>query len=460
MTASLRGTLPLAMPLVSEREHACAGCLNGSCFHRQPEAARRFMREMGSGSEAPSSECAPGASAYEPAPLLSSLAPWIERGQARYRATIRRLIGLLRPELLPLLDRASGDPYLEPFVFLHFSSGRTGERLLQPFAGYTTGDGGRFETSVVTDRNGNLHLPRLGVIRTPLPEARLDLRFSEERKDPVVTRSGFPLESSFAQSHMIAETSIELCPAHTPLLDSVFVNQRGETIPVAIEHPARRMQPALDRAFRLLHRLYPELHSAFASVLRLVVIFEAGGLNSFATPAAHGAVFLNAALGDDEVFLIEDLSHQGGHVLFSAATADAPSYFEVEPEASISTFHHRLDDRSVYVLLHGVFTEALMAQTLDAALTQRVFHGRQLDELRGRLAFTMRRFAADLQTVALPGILNERGLLLLRVLLDIYVDIARRRAELVLHSDFSNQTYNFSYARYLELNPPGGTGHE
>jgi hypothetical protein len=214
------------------------------------------------------------------------------------------------------------------------------------------------------------------------------------------------------------------------------------------------MRTQLDRAFALLRGLHPELYRSLLSVLRTVVIFDGQGLNSFATPAAHGAVFINADLGDTEVFLLEELSHQGGHVLFSAATVNAPSYFDIGPETPVASFTQRRDDdRSVYVVLHGVVTEAWMAQTLDTALSRRVACGVHLHELQGRLAFTLRRFAADLQTIALPGILNDRGLSLLRVLLATYLDIARPRAELVRRADFSNQSYNFSYARYAELNP-------
>jgi hypothetical protein len=452
MVTSLSGDLPLARPLHSDVAHACAGCLNGSCYHRQTETARRFASELGSGGEGPAlSPTAPASGEFD---LLSMLAPWVTGGQERYRTTIRRLIELTQPDLVPLLDTCAGDPYLEPHAFLHFAAGHTGEGLGQAVLGYAARDRRGIEITVVTDHQGVAFLPPATLIRTGKSNTQLQLNWPADEDRPVVSTLGAPVPFTIEPVPAIAGTSIVLYPVRTPLLDTVFVDLYGEPVPIAIERPAQHMRMRLDHGFALLRDLHPELHRLLLSVLRLVVIFEGEGLNSFATPAAHGAVFINAALGDTEVFLLEELSHQGGHVLFSAATANAPSYFEVSPETPVATFtKHRTDDRSVYVVLHGVVTEALMAQTLDAALSKRVVCGAQLHELQGRLAFTLRRYAADLQTIALPGILNDRGLALLRMLLAGYLDIARSRSELVRQADFSNQAYNFSYSRYAELNP-------
>jgi len=255
----------------------------------------------------------------------------------------------------------------------------------------------------------------------------------------------------------VGKTTIELCRYHVPLLDRCFVGADGQAAAVDITDAATAHASHLTKALTTLHRVWPALHEAIVGVVRLVVIFRADGVNSFATTAAHGTAFLNAALGDDEVFFLEDLAHQCGHVIFSAATVKAAENFVVAPTTLMRVFNEqRTDERSVYVALHGVFTEALIAKCLDACMTNGIFSGRQHHELQGRLAFILQRFAADLRNFATPGILSTKGEELLHALREVWRDISVRRTELVTAAAMSNQGYNFSYQRYVELNL--GTG--
>jgi hypothetical protein len=190
-----------------------------------------------------------------------------------------------------------------------------------------------------------------------------------------------------------------------------------------------------------------------AQTVRRLVLFSAEGMNSFATTAAHGTAFINVALGDNELFFVEDLAHQCGHVIFSAASAEAGEDFVVPPSTPISLFNNQPDDqRSVYVVLHGVFTEALMAKCLDSCLSERIFEASHEHELRGRLAFILRRFGADLRNISGTGILSSRGEDLVRALYAVWTEIMRRRKEITDSCDFSAQGYNFCYRTFVEQN--------
>ncbi len=249
------------------------------------------------------------------------------------------------------------------------------------------------------------------------------------------------------------DTTIELCRHYVYLLEHCFTGTGRSAVSIDVEAAATAHIEHLAKAFETLRHIWPALHEAINGVVRLIVVFRAEGLNSFATPAAHGTAFLNAALGDDEVFFLEDLAHQCGHVIFSAATIDAAEIFVVSPDTPMAVFSgQQADERSVYVALHGVVTEAFMAICLDRCLAEELFVGRQRHELQGRLAFILKRFTLDLRNFASRDMLRTRGEELLEDLREVWMDIVARRAQLVGTTDMSNQGYNFSYQRYAELN--------
>jgi len=114
----------------------------------------------------------------------------------------------------------------------------------------------------------------------------------------------------------------------------------------------------------------------------------------------------------------------------------------------------RADRRSLYVALHGLVTEGLMLACLDRCLSGSLVAGEQRHELAGRLAFIATRLGADMTTMRRLGVLSPKGAMLCAAITCVLVDVLARRHHLLIHAVFSNQSYNFDYERYVELNPP------
>jgi hypothetical protein len=93
-----------------------------------------------------------------------------------------------------------------------------------------------------------------------------------------------------------------------------------------------------------------------------------------------------------------------------------------------------------------------MAKCLDACLTEKVFDASRQHELQGRLAFIMRRFAADLRNISRSGILSTQGEDLVHALYVVWTEIMIRRREMIDACDFSGQSYNFCYRTFAEQN--------
>ena len=126
----------------------------------------------------------------------------------------------------------------------------------------------------------------------------------------------------------------------------------------------------LANAFALIARLLPEYGRLVLDVTRQVSLHRGDHPNFVRLLAAHGAVFLNTPEAPQVPFFVEDLAHQCGHMIFSAATHERERWFAVDHQTPMSVYNNLrpADDRSVYVVLHGVFTEAAMIDLLDRLL--------------------------------------------------------------------------------------------
>jgi len=385
--------------------------------------------------------------------LLRELEGQVAHGQDELGATVRRLVQLTRPDLEEALSDSS-NWFLEPMAFLHFSAGQRGRGLDQVFAGYMPFAAHRpTPWPARSGAEGHVYVPRLGYLATGLPSEWIEIVM--EPSGQTIQSAGLTQTASnhnFRPSQLIPGTEIELLRHPVAWVERCFAEQEpGPTFDI---RSTANEESKLAKAFALLRTVCPTLARLLEQVLRLVVVFRGERCNSFATTAAHGAVFLNEALGRDEIFLMEDIAHQGGHVLFTAATLDTSKLFSVSPSTPVRDWSgDARDPRSVYVALHGVFTEALMACCLDAAAAACVFAGEQEHELEGRLAFILKKLACDRRTLLKPGILSSRGQFIVQAISSLCDIVSANWIPLLRTANMSNQNYNFDYGSYAALNP-------
>lgn len=210
------------------------------------------------------------------------------------------------------------------------------------------------------------------------------------------------------------------------------------------------------RAFAILRSAAPKIHAEISRVTRRIVAFQARDRDSFASFSAHGAVFLCVPEPPSEVFFVEDLAHQCGHVLLNAMTLDKQTLFAVDPDASLRRILGRPGEtRTLYELFDGVFTESLMSLCLEACTEELETSARQAHERRRRLAFLMRRFEADLSSLRalrFLSLLQARGLAMLEEFQSVFDEVLAASDSSLWDFDFCNQPYAFDYARFAARN--------
>jgi hypothetical protein len=373
---------------------------------------------------------------------IGPVAAAVPDGHARYAAASRALVGRLH--------RSTGgtpglEAFTEPLVFAALSGPDPTAWLDQLLCGYRGSVAG---TSVRTAPDGSVYVPGVGTWSGMAPGRTLVARRIGGSPGIGVYDGDERVDASFEPPAAIGETNAELFPGGHPLLARLYGSAAprfGGLVDVHREH--------VERAFAVIAALMPAYNDLICQVTRKVVLHSGERPNSFATPAAYGALFVNTALGEDEVFLVEDLVHQGGHVLFSAAAFDRERWLQVDPDTPLSAAGSDPSERrTLYVALHGLFTEMAIVDVLDRWTTRADLRGEQAHELRGRLAFALRRLAADVATLAAVDGLAVDGQRLVTAVTTRCLEVAGRRPGL-RHARLENQGYNFSPRRYAQLNP-------
>jgi hypothetical protein len=388
------------------------------------------------------------------ASFVRILDEWVPPNQAYLARSAAQLIGGWAQ-----VEAAGGShALLEPLVLAWLTSPTHRLDLASLLLGALPPNHHSDELSVIADDAGVVELPGLGQFPGNTAGEELSLR-RLGRDRVIVRRDGRRrggTEVTLRPIPMVPDTRAVLAATAHPLLKRFYRDGTGRP-PAIVETSTEthRHAESVTEAFSLLSRTVPRLHAHLVEAVRRVTVHRAGLVHSFATPAAHGAVFLAAADDDTEIGFVEDLVHQGGHVLCTAMTVDRDVFFKVPAETSLADITGIVDEtRSLYEAFHGVFTEGAMILTLHRLLDLVGLTPRQVHEARGRLGLIASRTAADLAIVCRPGLFTDEGLRILAFCRTALIETIDRRRDELIALDLTGQPYAFSYAAFAARNPP------
>lgn len=377
----------------------------------------------------------------------------LDDGRQHMAEAMKSLLYHADPVLFETLDFYDDASFLEPMLFSYFQAPDPTISLGQILFGAIAAEKRPLRTAVRSDHEGIIYLPNYGYFLTDHRDAYLDLEWDPQLQRASLSANGSEVAFRFEDILRVTGTLIEVYRYPHPLLNRFHVNEEGTAVTpcyVPLQHLKH-----LDNAFDAIRTLYPQYYDALLQTVRGIVVFSNQEVNSFATFAAHGVAFLNTeSESRDEIFFIEDLLHQCGHVVCSTLTFRKQDYFVVDPDVSLGRLTgNPNENRSLYVTFHGVFTETAMNQCLYRCLGSGMYTGQQEHELLGRLAFIHLRNRLDLENISYPQVYAEPGLSLLRIFVQSFREVHENIRERVAGLDLSGQHYNFSYARFVALNP-------
>lgn len=371
-------------------------------------------------------------------------------GQLELAELVRGLVRRNAPEVYEALDSATSAPWLEPSLFAWFTYPVSQLDLRQILYRWLSLPFRPQALRVPVSAYGVVLVPGEIVFENLPPNTVVEV-VPPSNRDFSEPGQKFTSAEGITKKVFITSCGLEVCPK-VDMQVQTCLRQGGavEIFPVSGAE-ADDFCNNLELALRQLRETSRELHRLLGIANRRVYFYKATGLNSFASIAFHGATFLNVPKHATKTYFLDDYAHQGGHVVFNAATMNKEEYLAISPETPLREVGGPASDpRKVYAAFHGLFTYSTIVTALGNKYC--VSTNDDVHELRGRLAFTLLKFRVDLENLGDPGIFTLQGRRFYASFRDCYArTVERFRSE--LHGlNLSNQPYSFDYGLFLELN--------
>ncbi|MBP4136704.1 hypothetical protein [Flavobacterium geliluteum] len=382
----------------------------------------------------------------------------ITEGQSFYASHIKLMVQSLNKELYELLDPTNDAIFLNPmlFAFLNDDTGKI--TLEQILYGAVPPEKRMQRVTVVSNSKGQIYLPLYGCITLPVLKEQHYTLITHNKDLRIEVFDGTTLiPHLFRTNPVLHESRVELqCVSN--YFTEHYLPENYASQPSFCSKPKKVEE--LHQAVAILQQQYPRYYSLFCQTTKWLLPFTNSKSNSFASLGMHGVGFINTYKSTGVVGYLEDIVHQCGHVLFSALTYDTGAYFTIPPVTAIKDFtNDPNDDRTFYVLLHGVFTEALMCEAFDICLQNHVFDAQKEHELKGRYAYILLRFVLDIQILLNHNYFTPEGQTLFDAIYNHMVEQYKKHSSLLQTYDLTNQPYNFDLTKFNAKNKMPKTEH-
>lgn len=388
----------------------------------------------------------------------------IDEGLYFYEEKIKILLLKNNPEIFDVLDFDEEGAFCEPLLFAYFNSDNSLLTIEQIIYSYIKPDR-RPKIKAYADNKGRIYIPKMGYFIQQHKDQYLDLFWDDDQY--MLQLQHVNVDYSFEPCMFLPGTEIEILAHPVSLLAPHFIDAKGRPIDIDISAIAILQRDNLIRAINMLKRNAPEFYSLFCRSIKTLVIFNDPTVkgNSFATLSVHGCAFFNAFQDDyNEIFFIEDLSHQCGHVIFNNLLYQPADYLKADPgtiikeKGLVGIFLNMVEKRTLFVAFHALYTYYVIARSIDACLTAEHLKPEAIHELKGRLAYTMQKYAIDLNLLDAqkndsPVYFNENGYQLFSAMKEFYLSLKSKWQKDMLSLKLNNQPYNFSYKKFLKANP-------
>lgn len=293
---------------------------------------------------------------------------------------------------------------------------------------------------------------------------KLNLLYNEEGIAYVPTVGYFKKgeDTPFAPTVKVKDSSIKILRCSTPLLKVIL------DIPLEDQLWDEKLYndriDQLNNAMDLIRKNVPDQYKLIDQCCEYIYMFKTApeNSNSFASGNALGLAFFNVYQEEyNEIFFIDDIAHQTGHVIMNNLMFSKPTFYKIDQTQSVEEIIGRPDHRNVNVLIHALYTYYTTFYCLDECVAANSFEGKQHKEALARIGFYQRKCNIDLQILdevtkhydGLENMLTKKGLNVVHSIKNKFEEINKKWGAVIDAYDFSNQSYNFSFKLFEELNP-------
>ncbi|WP_430429566.1 hypothetical protein [Maribacter litoralis] len=377
---------------------------------------------------------------------------------------IRLLLFKKNPKIFELIDFDNQEIYKEPLLYAFFTSQNDDSILDQILVAYKKNK--NQVARVITDEKGRLYFPNIGWFVTKLKKT--PMIFYKESFCLKNEQNQENIEFQFEGLSYINGTKIELLKYPISLLKQFYFNVEGKEINVEITEITKAHYQNVTKAYNILKKYVPDQFDLIEKYAGKCVIFNVDTYqrNSFAHISAQGIGFYNAYQKDyNEVFFVDDIAHQTGHVILNTITYNSEFFFKVDKNTIIDKIQQPdgtvVENRDLLIVFHALYTYYTSFICLNACLINNVFLKQKKHEVLGRMAFYINKCYFDLLLIDNPlnseinakRYMTENGLEVLRVIKNKWFEMSEKWSPITQDFNMTNQPYNFTYSKFAELNP-------
>ena len=339
------------------------------------------------------------------------------------------------------------DIFLEPLLFIYFNTKKddsfSKEILTEILQGYYT-EKENLKIKHSFNKDNIAYIPNIGY-------------FAKNEDQP------------FENIKFIPNTKIELIlypVIHTKSIFKDFKNQIIEESEIEISKSlCESYIEKLSNALQLIKTNCFDHYQQIEQCCKKIILFKTNpkNTNSFATINAHGIAFLNVCQDDyDEVFFVDDIAHQTGHIIMTTILFERKKYFKINENENIgSIINQESEYRSLYVLFHALYTYYTTLLCLDKCSTNNCFDKTQTYEAIARIGFYLIKYRNDLikfeQVVShytiIDNVLTNDGINIFKLIKDKYIEMHTKWYDIIFKFNYKNQPYNFTLKDFLIQNP-------
>jgi hypothetical protein len=378
----------------------------------------------------------------------------LSSGQQRLAMMVKVLVGREKPQIAEYLDFSNDSSFLDPTLFTYFHRRPDSLTLDQLLFGQIEGNAQPSTVRVRSSRDGLVYMPNVGYFGTECLNAELQLEWHERGENSKIFLDGEVVPFAFRKPLILSEGSIEVYRRPPALFDAFFPDGALESDILDEQLIESELLKDIQKAVSILLRTCPEIAELLFTAVRSILLYSSERPFSFANSGAHGAIFLNVGWQKNAVFFLEDIIHQGSHVIFNAVTLDRDELFSLDPNTPVCDVTE-LDDYhgTLYAAFHGLFTQLNVNRCLKACIDKNVFSGHTQHEVAGRFADDMTRFGTAIRGLGQRKLYSQFGWELFCHFRDAFVVLYEAERGLIEAFDTANQPYIFSYSKFLERNP-------
>jgi len=393
--------------------------------------------------------------------------PLILKGRSKMIENIKILLYREDKHIFDYVDFKDDSIYQEPLLYAYFCNPERGKvNLNEILYGYMKDTYQSNGIEVYSDVNGRIYVANIGWFLTDKLNKLILIK--KKNKSYELIYKNKKISFDFEPIDLIKGTNIELLKYSIPILGHCYFDVENNLIDVEIENISKLQKRSLSKAYNLIKKYAPYQFKLINFVVRKNVIFniDSGLRNSFSTMMANGIAFFNSYQEDyNEVFFVDDIAHQTGHCIFYALLEDTSEFIKVEPSITIEIISYgqnETENRSLYILFHALYTYYTTLKCLDACLSEGVFSGAKKHEAIGRLCFYFSKCYKDILLIDNPissntrakEMFTDKGFKVYSEIKRTFIDLGDKwRKDIEKGYSLSNQPYNFSYSKFVKLNP-------